>query len=270
MNYSLIVDVVVVLLVVLFAVLGVKRGMIKTCSGLITSILVLVISVVAVNPLTTLVCEGTEWDDKLANTLESPISEKLPNAYAKIYYYNLDGDVSTEDELIFENNNERKPFDQIFEGSVVAKLGITKTLRPLVSSYLEEQGEDASIYFVDSLTYTLTSYIMLAAVFVALSIICAILVRVLLYLLKKIVSRIYIAHYFDKMLGGLFGLGIGAFVVLVLFTILQFMSGLAFMNPVNAFLEDSVVCKFIMDNNFMYTFISSRFDVSSLFNKFGG
>ena len=77
-------------------------------------------------------------------------------------------------------------------------------------------------------------------------------------------------HFLDKLLGGVFGFVLGAFIILMILTLLQLMLKLAFMEPVQNFLDKSYIVKFLMDKNFLYTLVTKYVyidKVKGLFTK---
>lgn len=277
MNWSILVDVVIVALVVIMLVLGVKRGFVKSVVGLVSAVAVLAGAVLLTSPVTGLITAGTDWDGQIAESLESPIAEKLPNAYATVYYTDFDDNPETELELVYRIDGEEHLFDEIFnDNAVIKQLGLAKLVRPTIENMLNQQAEAEgvdlgdygnTVSLIDGVTMPIATAILTVAVFFALLIVLAIVLRILLKIFKKIVSRLYIANFIDKMLGGIFGLAMGVLVVLIILTILEILSPLSFMEPVNDFLENTVVTKFVMDNNFLYRFIAEKIDLESLMAK---
>ena len=279
MNWSIIVDIVLVAIVVITIFLGVKRGFVKSLVGLVSTAIIIAVAVLATSPLTQLIVAGTNLDDQLAETLEQPLAEKLPNAYATVYYTDYDNDPVTDVELVYKIEGEEHLFNEIFDDNAIIKqLGLVKLIRPSVEKILEQQAQNENIdlddysntiSFVDGVTVPIATAIITVIVFIALLIVTKIVLWILLKIFKKIVSRLYIAHFIDKMLGGIFGLAMGALLVLILLTILQLLSPLSFMEPVNDFLDKSVVTKFLMDNNILYRFVSEKIDLESIISKIG-
>lgn len=277
MQYIL--DIVLIAIVALMIVLGIKRGLVKTCVGLVSTILVLVVAIVAVSPVTSLVIVGTELDNNLQNALEGPLAEKIPHSYAKIYYYDIDGD-GEQKELIYEDENVKAPFEDIFkESPVLNLLNVAGLLKPraedmLVSNaetngYEDYQMQENAIDFIDCVTAPLISLIITIVVFILLLIVTRIVIAIILKLLQKIISRLYVVHFIDKMLGGIFGLAAGTLFILVLLTLVQLISGLAFMKPVNDYIANTVVTKFLMENNFLYDFLIAKVNLGELMGKLG-
>ncbi len=278
---EMILDVVLIAIIALMIVVGIKRGLVKTCVGLVSTILVLVVAVVAVTPVTDLIIVGTTWDEDLQTAIEDPLvkDNTLPNAYAKIYYYDLDEDGETR-ELIYEIDGVKAPFEEIFKDSAVLNfINVAGLLRTSVEEqlianaelqeYEDYQTQENTIDFIDCVTAPIVSLIFTVAMFILLLVVTRILIAIILKVLQKIISRLYVVHFIDKMLGGVFGLAAGALFVLVLLTVVQLMSQLAFMETINEFISKTVVTKFLMENNFLYEFLTSSVNLGELMGSIG-
>lgn len=276
---EIILDLVLVAIIVLMIMIGIKRGLVKTCVGLISTILVIVVAIVAVNPVTNLIIVGTEWDDDVRTSLESPLADKLPNAYAKVYYFDLNED--GEKELVYEMDGIKAPFEEIFkENAVLDFINVAGLLTDSVDGLLQENAENNpeiadykdqtnTIDFIDGVTTPLTSIIFTGICFILLLIVSRIVIALLFKLLKKLVSSLYIVHFVDKMLGGVFGLAMGALFVLVLVTVIQILSQLAFMDAISEFMSKTIVTKFLMENNFLYDFLINSINLGELMGSLG-
>ena len=276
---EIILDLVLVAIIVLMVMIGIKRGLVKTCVGLISTILVIVVAIAAVNPVTNLIIVGTEWDDDVRTSLESPLADKLPNAYAKVYYFDLNED--GEKELVYEMDGIKAPFEEIFkENAVLDFINVAGLLTDSVDGLLQENAENNpeiadykdqtnTIDFIDGVTTPLTSIIFTGICFILLLIVSRIVIALLFKLLKKLVSSLYIVHFVDKMLGGVFGLAMGALFVLVLVTVIQILSQLAFMDAISEFMSKTIVTKFLMENNFLYDFLINSINLGELMGSLG-
>ena len=114
-----------------------------------------------------------------------------------------------------------------------------------------------------------TSIIFTGICFILLLIVSRIVIALLFKLLKKLVSSLYIVHFVDKMLGGVFGLAMGALFVLVLVTVIQILSQLAFMDAISEFMSKTIVTKFLMENNFLYDFLINSINLGELMGSLG-
>lgn len=258
----IIIDIVLVLIVVLFLILGIKRGLIKTIQGFISSILVIVIVVFTVVPITNLIVNGTEWDNQLAGKLETSLADKIPNSYAHISYYDLNEDGTPE--LTYEIDNQRRDYETIFDGSTLNFLGISKLVKPQVENKLKPENAPESVILIEIISETLTKYIFLVGIGIALLIIYKIILWLLFKLLDKLASNLYIMHFLNKTLGGIAGFLLGSLTILILLTIVQLLAPLEFMAPVNEILEKTAVTKFLMENNFLLNFVQSNVTLSKI------
>ena len=274
---ALVIDVVLIVLIALMVVLGIKRGLVKTCVGLVSTLLVIVVAIAAVTPLTNLVMEF-EVDEKVQATLESPLSGQLPNAYAKIFYFDIDEDPSNK-ELIYEIDNVKAPIENVLDEKPLIKAlfakAIIKNAEKMLAAQVEGTEVDVqdvttTIDFIDAVTIPVTTLIFTVICFIALLIVARFGIWLILKICKKLISRLYVVHFVDKMLGGVFGLAAGVVFVLILLTIVQVLGVLDFMAPVNEYLNSTIVTKFVMDNNIIYSFLMESVNIGELMGNIGG
>lgn len=262
---GLVIDAVLIIILAVFLCVGIKKGLIKMCCGLISGILVLVIAVMAVSPVTKVIIDKTDWDNKLSATISSSLEKKIPNAFARVYYYDTDGDPETPSELVFMTDNNVLPYDEIFEGNTLGKFQLQKVFKLIIQDRVSEDGE--YVVFVDAISDGITNIIFLIIVFVAIFIVARIIVSILFYLLRKLVTNLYIVHFIDKLVGGILGIALGALVILCLITVLQLMQNLSFMEPVNTAISNSYITKFVAENNFLYNLIVEKINISAIKGK---
>ncbi len=263
-SLPIIVDVVVILLVVLITVVAIKKGFLKTVFGLLSSVLVIVIAIFASAPLAGAVGNGTQLDERLESVIQGGISSKVPNAYGEILYYDLDGDGVKDLAFKPENSEECLPYSDIFQGSTLKYLKLENIMRKTAESNLDAEDPDSYITVVHALSRTLTTYIFLTGAFIVISILAKIIFVILTKLLTKATENLYFMHFLDSLLGGVFGFVLGAFIILMILTLLQLMLKLAFMEPVQNFLDKSYVVKFLMDKNFLYTLVTKYVSIDKV------
>jgi uncharacterized membrane protein required for colicin V production len=271
MLLGLAVDVLAVVILLLFLVVGAKRGAIRMTTGLVSFIGTIVLAILLVSPVTKLVIQSTSLDDKLMSALESPIASKLPGSYDTLYYTDLDGDPSTPDELVCDKNNVATPYDQLFDGAdgtskILKTLNIQKFIKPMVEKTLAEGNVD-HIYLVDAITFSLATVIITCGVFIVLMILLRIIIGILMRLLSKGAKSLYVIHFLDKFTGAILGIVFGAVIVLVLITLVQIMQNLSFMSPVMEAVSRSYLVKFVMDNNFLYALLMNQLNFDELLAK---
>lgn len=266
MLIGLAIDVILVAVLLLFVVIGAKKGFVKMTLGLVVSLAVLVGSIVLVTPITKVLIDNTNLDNQLMSAINDPIAAKLPGSYTTLYYYDLDGDPETEDELVCDKDGSPMPYDLVFDGTVYQKFNLHKLIKPMVESALKN-GDNDHIYLVDALTFSIASIIITSATFVVLLIVLRIILAIIMKLLSKAVSSLYVAHFFDKLLGAVFGLAMGAVIVIVIITLVQLFQNVAFMEPVITAIDRSYLTKLAMDNNFVYTLIVQKLNFQSILTK---
>lgn len=266
MLIGLAIDVILVAVLLLFVVIGAKKGFVKMTLGLVVSLAVLVGSIVLVTPITKVLIDNTNLDNQLMSAINDPIAAKLPGSYTTLYYYDLDGDPETEDELVCDKDGSPMPYDLVFDGTVYKKFNLHKLIKPMVESALKN-GDNDHIYLVDALTFSIASIIITSATFVVLLIVLRIILAIIMKLLSKAVSSLYVAHFFDKLLGAVFGLAMGAVIVIVIITLVQLFQNVAFMEPVITAIDRSYLTKLAMDNNFVYTLIAQKLNFQNILTK---
>lgn len=274
----IIIDVAVAVILLATVIIGVKRGFVKTCLGLIYVVLAIVITAMATSPLTQVIIDGTDWSDSLQEKLEEALVEEIPNAYARVFYDEID-DTHEGKELVYQDSvtGERVAFSKIMdEDPLIKAFGITSLIEPAAEELLAEQAEANDIAYddvnneitlIEAIVVPLTSVIVTAIVGVALFIVSLIVLKLILWLIGQLVKRLYLVHFLDKLLGGILGLVLGLVFVFIILTVVQLMSGLDFMATVNEYLSETVLTKFLMDNNIIYNLLIKNLDLEALFGS---
>ncbi|HHX49515.1 MAG TPA: CvpA family protein [Clostridiales bacterium] len=270
-SLPIIVDVVIALLVVIITVSAVKKGFFKTIFGLISAILVIVVAVYAASPLTNLVADKSQLDEKLESSIQGGLSSKIPNAYAEILYYDLDSDGTNDLAFKPEGSDEYHPYEEIFAGSTLKFLRLENIMRKTAESNLDPDDPESYITVVHALSKTLAIYVFLACSFIIIAIVAKIIFFILTKLLIKASENLYFMNFVDKLLGGIFGFALAALVILAILALLQVMiNNFAFMEAVDNFLQGSYVTKFLMEKNFAYDFFAKNVSIDKVKGFFGG
>lgn len=275
MNIGIIIDIAVVAIILIVAIIGIKRGFVKTLVGLLSIVITLAAAIFLTQPVAGLVADNTEWDTSLRTELANAIADSLPNSNANVIYDNLDGDPETDLELAFvpEGSNEPAPLSEVFGDNFLWGLIPDSLLEGAAADMLTEQAlaEDIeldsainTVPLLNVVSQAFVNVIFLVGAFIVLAIVVRILLWLILLLLRKITQRVYLAYFLDKTLGGVLGLALGAVIVLIILTIIQLLSGMSFMTAVNETLDGTTVTKMIMDNNFLYELLSQFIDLSSI------
>lgn len=266
MLIGLAIDVLLVATLLLFAVVGAKKGIIKMSFGLITAIAVLAGSILLVSPVSKVLIDNTNLDNKIMSSIEGPIASKLPGSYDSLYYLDLDNNPETPDELVCDKDGTPMPYEYIFEGTIYQKFGLQKLIKPMVENALDN-GDSDHIYLVDAITFSISSIIIMVVTFVVLLILLRIILAILMKLLSKAIASLYVAHFLDKFLGLVFGLALGAVVLIALITVVQIIQNVSFMEPVMTAIDRSYLTKFIMENNFVYTLLVQKANLQGMLTK---
>lgn len=275
MNIGIIIDIAVVAIILIVAIIGIKRGFVKTLVGLLSIVITLAAAIFLTQPVAGLVADNTEWDASLRTELANSIADSLPNSNANVIYDNLDGDPETDLELAFvpEGSNEPAPLSEVFGDNFLWGLIPGSLLEGAAADILTEQAlaEDIeldsainTVSLLNVVSQAFVNVIFLVGAFIVLAIVVRLLLWLILLLLRKITQRVYLAYFLDKTLGGVLGLALGAVIVLIILTIIQLLSGMSFMTAVNETLDGTTVTKMIMDNNFLYELLSQFIDLSSI------
>lgn len=275
MNIGIIIDIAVVAIILVVAIIGIKRGFVKTLVGLLSIVITLAAAIFLTQPVAGLVADNTEWDTSLRTELANAIADSLPNSNANVIYDNLDGDPETDLELAFvpEGSNEPAPLSEVFGDNFLWGLIPASLLEGAAADMLTEQAlaEDIeldsainTVSLLNVVSQVFVNVIFLVGAFIVLSIVVRLLLWLILLLLRKLTQRVYLAYFLDKTLGGVLGLALGAVIVLIILTIIQLLSGMSFMTAVNETLDGTTVTKMIMDNNFLYELLSQFIDLSSI------
>lgn len=275
MNIGIIIDIAVVAIILIVAIIGIKRGFVKTLVGLLSIVITLAAAIFLTQPVAGLVADSTEWDTSLRTELANAIADSLPNSNANVIYDNLDGDPETDLELAFvpEGSNEPAPLSEVFGDNFLWGLIPDSLLEGAAADILTEQAlaEDIeldsainTVPLLNVVSQAFVNVIFLVGAFIVLAIVVRLLLWLILLLLRKLTQRVYLAYFLDKTLGGVLGLALGAVIVLIILTIIQLLSGMSFMTAVNETLDGTTVTKMIMDNNFLYELLSQFIDLSSI------
>lgn len=258
---GVILDLIVAVLVIVLLLFGIWRGFYKLIFGFVSSLLAIVLAVVFVTSATQLVIDNTTWDESLQTVVDEKIRDKIPGYGVTLKLYDIDGN-GTVEELGYEEDGTVHAFADIFEGSSYSLLA--KPIGALLKTSITGTEE---IAFATVLVATIVSYIFLAFTFIALLIIFAILVRALMHILKKIITRTYFGHFIDKLLGGGLGLVLAALIIFGSLTVIKLLANSTYIIPVNNLIADSTIVKWLFNNNYLYTWLIESFKADTIINS---
>lgn len=238
------IDALVVIIVVIGLLLGAKKGFIRLMAGFLT-IIVVIFGSFALSPLVAnLLSSKTTLDDKLSQTVETPLLKYISNPYAAIFYFDEDSDESTPGVLYYSIDGEQHPYSELSTGVIPSSV-----FKPFVVTELKTAD---SVYLINAVTISIAKLIILAASSIVLLIVLRVLIWLFIAIFKKLASSLYIMHLLDKVSGLLAGAGLGFLLILVITTILQLLQKYTFMDPVNIILEKTYITKFIADQELLF------------------
>lgn len=283
---GLIVDVSVAVVLVLLIVFGTWRGMYKLIYGLISGLLAIVLAVVLAGTVTTFVVQKTE----LETTLNGAINETVLNAIpAELDAQNVHVEFG-EDSVTVIHNTTGDTYESVSAyvsetgSSLSAFASILDSLtsnQSVIDSFSSTDDEGnvttSSPSLADLLCVTVTTYILLVASFIALWIVGYIVVRLLLFLLKKLITHTYVGHFLNKVLGFVIGAAIGMILIWGALAVIRLLGTYTWIIPVNNVINSSTLTKFLYENNYLYTFLVETMNLQdtisgivSSFSSFGG
>jgi uncharacterized membrane protein required for colicin V production len=258
---GIVLDLIVAVVVIMLLLFGLWRGAFKIIFGLVSSLLAIILAVVFVSSATQLVISKTTIDDRIQASIDASISTKIPNANVEIQLYDIDGD-GVVAELGYDSDGTIKAFDTLLDGTTYSIL--SGTIESIITPKLVEGDE---VVFSTILVATLVGYIMLAITFIALLILFEILVKALMSLLRKFVTKTFFGHFIDKFLGGVLGLGLSAVIVYGALAIIKLMGTYSFIIPANTLIEESTLVKWLFNNNYLYNLVVNSFNAKAIIDS---
>lgn len=254
---GLILDVVVAVVAVLLIIFGIWRGMYKLIFGLVSGIAAIVIAIMLSSTVTSAIIEKTKLDDLVFEALDEKIQEALPEEmHAKevtIVFYK-DGTMSvsygTKDMTSISEYLSETPYGMV--GSLIDSLVSNETANKLLLPTDEAEDAKNETTLANVLSTVAIVYIMLAAVFILLWILSYIIVRFVMYLIKKLVNKTYIGHFIDKLLGMVIGAALALVLVWGVLAVIRLLGTYTWIISINEVINSSTITKMLFENNVLY------------------
>ncbi len=221
MIFILIIDLIILAVVIIFTVIGYKRGLVKIAFGLCTFVLALIITLILYKPVSNLIIDNTEIDENIEKAITDNI---LPEGVSETELINFDA---------LENN---EVYSHLLENELYASI--------------LESSEEISIKHISE---TLSTKIIEAIVMLAIYIIAKIVLR-FVTALADLVAKLPLLNTFNSLGGILVGFLQGCLVVLVVFAIVSLMSPMLDPSVVNTINESSIASA-IYNNNLLLNLI---------------
>lgn len=261
---GLIVDAAVVVVLVLLIIFGTWRGMYKLIFGLVSGLLSIVLAIVLAGTVTGFIVEKTELETALNSAINQPILNAIPaelNADKILVTYTEDGVT-----IVDDAGNTYETVSAYVESTGSSLKAVASVLDSLINNEnvkanytsTNEDGEfvsETSPTLADLLCVTVTTYLLLVIVFIALWIVAYIILRLLMLLLKKIVTQTYVGHFLNKLLGFIIGAAIGMIVIWGALAVIRLLGTYTWIIAVNNVINSSTLTKWLYENNFLYTFL---------------
>ena len=232
MNVSLIVTIIVLALLVFLMINGLRRGFLRILLTTFSLVITLVLAAVLLKPVSTFIQDktsiGTSIEEKVGDFVDSK----------------LEGVVNTnEDEII-----DSLPIPSFLKKNLHENNTVTKYKEQGVSSFREYAVKNITTIAVKAITY------------LALMIIIFLLLRLLL-MLTKFINKVPVIGGINRILGAVLGLIEGLIIIWALCLLVMAFSGSDFGATCMKVINDSVVLKFIYDNNLFTLITGSIFKV---------
>ena len=100
---ALLIDLIIIGIILLFTFIGYKRGLVKIAFSLCTFFIALIISLILYKPVSALIINNTEIDEKIEDTIVQKI---LPEGLSRTDEFELEDDIYHI--LLKENKQDRK------------------------------------------------------------------------------------------------------------------------------------------------------------------
>ncbi len=258
--YGIIMSIVLVAIVAISAIVGAKRGFIKSIKGVVSSILAVVLAVVCSSALCGFVAKSTSIDDKIDSAIQGAVADKLPNSDVIVRFSDHDADPNTDPILVYETEAGPASFDTIFDGSVFGVVGIADIIQNAISQDLmTEEGDfdlNAQVVFIDAVSGSITDMVVLIITFIVSIIVFKLVISLLLHALSNNLEKVKVLNFIDIGLGSILGAIIGAIIMLVLVTIIQLIGDFNVVSGLNEIAEQSAVFQLIADKNIIYNYFA--------------
>ena len=232
MNVSLIVTIVVLVLLAFLMINGLRRGFLRILLTTFSLVITLVLAAVLLKPVSNFIQNKTSIGIGIEEKVGDFIDEKLAGVKD-----------TKEDEIIDSLPLPSFLKKDLHENNTIAKY--------------KEQGVNS---FRDYAVKNITTIAVKAITYLALMIIIFLLLRLLL-MLTKFINKVPVIGGINRILGAILGLVEGLIIIWALCLLVMSFSGSEFGATCMKVINNSVVLKFIYDNNLLTLITSSIFKV---------
>ena len=218
---TILIDLIIIAIIVIATFIGYKRGLVKIAFGFCTFILALIIALILYKPVSTLVIENTEIDDKI----ESSIIEK-----------------------IFPEGSIEDTEIEAEEGSEIV---ISEAENEKIQSYSSLLNTEAT---VNSIARAFSTKIIEMVVLLLIYIIAKIILR-FITAIADLIAKLPFLNTFNHLGGIIIGFLQGCLIVLVVFALIVLFTPMIdgeFINNIN----NSIIGSKIYEHNILLDFIA--------------
>lgn len=215
-------DVIVILIVLVFGLLGYKKGFIKTAFGMASFFVAIVLAFSLYKPVIYTITMNTEIDEWIYNTIAGKVEEK-----DSINVENKSDDISIDEAIknLPENMKEQLGLDEI---KAQAKVAIAERVTEIALNIIA---------------------------FISVYIIARVLLAILCFVLDKLML-LPVLKQLNEILGLIMGLLRGVFGIFIVFSVITFLSSVCNIEVTNLYISNSLIAKFLYENNFIIYLLS--------------
>ena len=238
-------DIGAVFILLVSAIIGIKKGMLKMVFGMLSSLGALALAIFLVIPTTNFVVEVTPVDDIMVNAIHSRLASRFPILDSQLGYYDIDGDPETPEELAFLYDGTIIPLDD-----VLAQSTLTNYFSDQIIEVVAEHLPTNNTSFLSTATSLLVAYALIPICFIFLWIFSAIAFSILSGILTTLTSRLTVISFVDKVAGLILSCIIALVVIVGVLTVIDLASGVEIVNSIKTnFIDSSMIGGFINQIN---------------------
>ena len=222
MNWTLLA---VIVIITVFALVGLKRGIVRMVLSLLFSVVGIVVAIFITPAVTTCVKKNTDWDEKVrTRTME---------------YMEDAGFLMTAD-----SEETKEIFPEVFQ----------KEINAGADEYIKKGAEAYNGYVVGSVANFILSSIIYLIVFFCIIIVCCIIGGII-----KTVAKLPGIRTANDLGGMIAGVGLGLMAVSLMFLILMVFSNFPWAERIYADIEKSSILSFLYNKNLILMIIAKIF-----------
>ena len=214
---GIILDVIVFAMILLNVFIGYKKGLIKLAVSFIAVLASLIIAIILYKPVSNLIIEKTDFDEKITQTI-------------------IESATSKENEKEEINENDNKNYNEIMK------------------KYLEDAATDAKDNVVESAAPTIAIKIINIIVLIVIFVICR-LILILLVLIADTIAKLPLLKQINKAGGIVYGLIKGLIWVYAILSVVFLIVYMTNNVSISGAIDKSIITKLMYDNNMILNII---------------